>query len=42
MNNFKCDYCDTSFSTKSILNTHQKTAKYCISKRQISLLTIYL
>ena len=36
MNNFKCDYCDTSFSTKSILNTHQKTAKYCISKRQIS------
>ncbi len=27
---FICNYCNNEFSTKIILNTHQKTAKYCI------------
>jgi len=32
MNN--CEYCDKSFSTKSNLSYHQKTAKYCLEKRE--------
>jgi len=34
MNN--CEYCKKSFSTKSNLYNHQKTAKYCLDKRKIS------
>uniref|UniRef100_A0A6C0CYP1 C2H2-type domain-containing protein n=1 Tax=viral metagenome TaxID=1070528 RepID=A0A6C0CYP1_9ZZZZ len=30
-----CEYCKKNFKTKSILNTHQKTAKYCLIKRGI-------
>jgi hypothetical protein len=29
-----CEFCKKSFSTKSNLATHKKTAKYCISTRQ--------
>ena len=28
--NIKCEYCKKIFSTKSSLNNHQKTAKYCL------------
>jgi hypothetical protein len=30
-----CEYCQKSFSTKSNLQNHQKTAKYCLDKRKI-------
>jgi hypothetical protein len=29
----KCQFCEKLFSTISNLNTHQKTAKYCINNR---------
>jgi hypothetical protein len=29
--NIKCKYCNKIFSTKSSLNNHQKTAKYCLT-----------
>ena len=32
----ECEYCHNIFSTKSILNSHQKTAKYCLSIRNQS------
>ena len=31
----KCQYCEKIFSTKSNLYTHQKTAKFCLNKRNI-------
>ena len=31
-----CQFCNNSFSTKTSLNNHQKTAKYCLSLRNIS------
>jgi LysM repeat protein len=31
----ECSYCKNIFSSKSGLNTHQKTAKYCLSLRNI-------
>ena len=31
----KCQYCNNVFKTKSILNKHKKTAKYCLSMRNI-------
>jgi len=30
----KCEYCQKLFSTKSNLSYHQKTAKYCLEKRE--------
>ncbi len=33
MSNFTCNYCGTIFLSKSTLNTHQRTAKYCIIER---------
>jgi tRNA-binding EMAP/Myf-like protein len=30
----QCQYCEKIFSTKSNLSNHQKTAKFCINKRQ--------
>ena len=30
-----CQFCKNTFSSKSILNKHQKTAKYCLSLRNI-------
>lgn len=30
----QCEYCKNLFSSKSILNNHQKTAKYCIQLRK--------
>jgi hypothetical protein len=30
----KCEYCEKLFSTKSNLSYHQKTAKYCLEKRE--------
>ena len=27
---FPCDFCTKEFSTKGSLQTHQKTAKYCL------------
>jgi len=32
----KCKFCKNNFSTKSSLNTHQRTAKYCLKIRNIS------
>ena len=29
----ECKYCNSSFSNKNALNTHQKTAKYCLTLR---------
>jgi hypothetical protein len=29
----KCEYCNKNFKTNGILNTHQKTAKYCLIQR---------
>jgi len=31
----ECKYCKNTFKTKSSLNTHQKTAKYCLKLRNI-------
>jgi len=30
---YKCDFCDKDFISKYSLNTHQKTAKYCLEKQ---------
>lgn len=30
---YKCEFCCKEFSTKTNLNTHQKTAKYCLEKQ---------
>jgi hypothetical protein len=32
----KCKFCDKSFSTKTNLTYHQKTAKYCLKKQNVS------
>jgi hypothetical protein len=32
-----CQFCKNTFSSKSILNKHQKTAKYCLSLRNIKI-----
>ncbi len=32
---YKCNYCTNDFSTKTALNTHQKTAKYCITLQSV-------
>mgnify|MGYP002130992541 CR=1 FL=1 len=34
-NDFICEHCNKHFVTKGILGTHQKTAKYCLSKQGI-------
>lgn len=34
---YKCDFCSKEFSTKTNLNTHQKTAKYCLQKQGLVL-----
>ena len=36
MNNLKCDFCDNSFSSKSLLIRHQQTAKYCLKIQGIN------
>ena len=36
----ECKYCKKIFKTKSILNHHQKTAKYCLKIQQESGLKI--
>lgn len=33
--NIECEYCNKQFATKSSLNVHKKTAKYCIEKQGI-------
>jgi hypothetical protein len=33
----ECQYCKNTFSTKTSLNTHQKTAKYCLAIRNLKL-----
>ena len=33
----ECNYCKNMFNTKSSLNTHQKTAKYCLKLRNIKI-----
>lgn len=35
-NTFLCEYCNTPFSSKSNLNAHKKTAKYCIQQQGLS------
>jgi aspartate carbamoyltransferase regulatory subunit len=30
---FRCSYCNKEYSTKGILETHQKSAKFCIRLR---------
>ena len=32
-----CVFCKKTFSTKNILLTHQKTAKYCIKLRELNI-----
>jgi hypothetical protein len=34
----QCDYCKNKFLTISSLNNHKKTAKYCLEKRQKSVI----
>jgi hypothetical protein len=34
----ECKYCNNTFKTKSALNTHTKTAKYCLKKRKIQVI----
>jgi hypothetical protein len=29
-NNYKCEFCDKSFSSASNLITHKRTAKFCL------------
>jgi len=31
MSNAKCEWCENSFTTSTILKTHQRTAKYCLA-----------
>jgi transposase-like protein len=31
---FNCEFCKSTFSTKSSLNYHQKTVKYCLDIQQ--------
>jgi hypothetical protein len=33
---YKCDYCNKEYSTKGILENHQKTAKFCLRIRNYS------
>lgn len=35
-NNNVCQFCNKRFSTKSILISHQKTAKYCLEKQGLN------
>jgi DNA-directed RNA polymerase subunit RPC12/RpoP len=37
----ECEYCHTVLKTRSALNLHQKTAKYCLQLRDIPQLTLY-
>jgi len=37
----KCEYCEKSFSTKSNLINHKKTAKYCLNKQQKNIIKEY-
>jgi hypothetical protein len=34
---YKCEFCSKEFTTRTNLNTHQKTAKYCLEKQGIVL-----
>ena len=31
----KCEFCSNEFSNKNTLNSHQKTAKYCLELRNV-------
>ena len=33
----ECTYCKNKFSTKTSLNNHQKTAKYCLTLRNVKI-----
>ena len=37
----ECQFCKSVFSTKTSLNNHQKTAKYCLKLRDIKPETSY-
>ena len=34
----KCEYCKNEFKTAKILNHHQKTAKFCLTKQKKQLI----
>jgi hypothetical protein len=37
----KCEFCGNEFSNKTSLNSHQKTAKYCLELRNEQVTTLY-
>jgi hypothetical protein len=37
MESLECEFCEKTFSSKQNLNTHKKTAKYCLDKRGIQI-----